>query len=123
METRNRILFEIASSENIIIDSTPPQLVSAAPVNNFSIDVFFDEAVDPTTAQNTANYFIDNGIGVPVSAQVDVINPSLVHLSLSGSISTGVDYTVTVNGVNDVFQNTIFQCFYQRQLSSSMEML
>lgn len=90
-------------------DPTPPLLTSvlpaAYPVDSF-FDVFFNEPVDPTTANNAANYAL-NGATV-LSAAQDLVDPSVVHLQLSAPLAASATlYTAIVTGVQDVAGNTI----------------
>ena len=52
------------------------------------INLLFDENLDPISAKNTSNYLINNNIGNPASAMLDMDNPSLVHLTLGTQLST-----------------------------------
>lgn len=86
-------------------DVTPPDLLSASATSQFTVQLQFDENVDQTTAENAANYSIDNGITVS-AAQRDAANFSLVDLTVS-ALSGSINYTVTVTNVEDLFGNAI----------------
>lgn len=92
---------------NIILDTTPPTLLSSKVINTTSVDLFFDEPVDATTAQTITNYSANNSLGNPVTANVDGTDGSLVHLTFATAITTGINYTITVNNVSDVSLNVI----------------
>ena len=83
-------------------DTTPPTLSDASASTTSDVIVNFSETVDPTTAQNTANYAIDNGINV-LSANA---NGSSVDLTTS-TLSENVTYTLTVSNVEDNDGNVI----------------
>ena len=89
------------------VDVIPPVLNSANATSSTQLDVHFSEDVDLTTSQTATNYSVDNAIGSPLSAQRDVSDLSLVHLTFSNSFADGINYTITVNNVNDVAGNTI----------------
>ncbi len=103
----NTIVANSTTTFTYSADVTPPALSSATAVTATQLDVLFSEAVDITSSQVLANYSVDNAIGNPSSAQRDASNFSLVHLSFTGSFSTGTTYTLTVNNVNDLSANTI----------------
>lgn len=88
-----------------ILDVTPPAVVSVSPVSVNQLDVLFNEDVELASAQSVLNYTllpITPGI---LNATRDAGNFSLVHLSLNGNLSSGQNYTLTVNGVNDIATN------------------
>jgi hypothetical protein len=91
----------------IIIDTTPPIIRSIAVISATQLDINFSENVNTTTAELITNYFVNKGIGNPLSAAKDGIQDSLVHLTFSTSFITGTIYTITTNNVQDVSNNTM----------------
>lgn len=91
----------------IILDVTPPSIVSATSTSSISVDILFNENVDLTTSQTASNYTIATGIGTPASATRDAINFKLVHLSVTPPFVSGNTYTVTINNVQDLAGNAI----------------
>ncbi len=89
-----------------LIDITPPTLSSLSVINGTNLDVLFDEPVDLATAQTTANYSANNGIGNPISAVRDAANPALVHLTFGAIFPTG-NHTLSIYGVEDLSNNAI----------------
>ncbi len=89
---------------NIVVDLTPPVLLSATPVSATQIDVLFDEAIDPATAQITSNYNLNPSISI-TGASVDVSNNALVHLTLGVNLTNGTLYDLTTNGIADLNGN------------------
>ncbi len=87
----------------LFVDVLPPTLSNATALSGTQVDLTFDEPVAATTANNAANYTIDNGITVN-SAQLDAVDPTLVHLTTTALVSAQ-SYTATVNGVEDVNGN------------------
>ena len=83
-------------------DTTAPSLSSAEATSANSVAVTFSETVDTTTAENTANYAIDNGISITNASA----SGSVVTLATS-TLSSGVNYTLTVNNVEDADGNVI----------------
>ena len=88
-------------------DVTPPSIVSATALSPTSVDVVYSESVDQATAEVASNYFADNGIGNPLSAQRDVSNTALVHLVFANNFPNGATNNLTVNNVNDLSGNTL----------------
>ena len=85
-------------------DVQPPVLVAAAAENPTTVKVTFNENLDAATANNAANYSINNGIGQPITA---ILNTDLrtVNLSLNNALGTG-NYTLQANAVKDAVGNT-----------------
>lgn len=89
----------------IIYDLAPPVLVSASAITATQVDVFFNEGLDPASANLSSNYSLSPSI--PISTAVlDGLDPSLVHLTLAGPVTNGTQYTLTTNGINDIPMNT-----------------
>jgi len=91
----------------IVVDVTPPSLISATAITATNVDVLFDENVDVTTSQTVSNYTISSGIGTPSSATRDGSNFKLVHLTLGTPMTSGNTYTMDVNGIQDFSANTM----------------
>lgn len=94
--------FKIAS---LVIDNTPPKLVSASTIDSITIDVAFDEAIDSISARSVLNYSLNNGYGNPVtiSTTTDVFK---FRLKFAKSFSTGT-YTLIVANIRDRNSNSI----------------
>lgn len=89
-----------------IVDITPPTLLSASVISNTELDVLFDEALEVTSAQNIANYNVNNGVGTPVTATLDGSNAALVHLVFGTGFPTNT-FTLSVLGIKDLNNNAI----------------
>lgn len=81
-------------------DKTPPAITSV--VCLAASKVTFSEQVDAATAALAANYAINNGITVYHAA----VSGNSVTLT-TGTLEAGVTYTLTVNNVKDMADNTI----------------
>ena len=90
-----------------IVDLTPPDFISASPVTSTIVEVQFSESLDQTSAENTTNYQLNQGIGTPVSAQRDANDFSLVRLTLATPLVNTQSYTITVSAVADMSGNAM----------------
>ena len=99
--------FDNFSVGNIPVDITPPSLVSATATSFTEVDLVFNEAVELTSAQLSANYSADGGLGNPSSALVDGADPTLVHLSFSTPFVNGQTYSLSVSNIEDLAGNTM----------------
>ena len=88
-------------------DLTLPDLDKIILINPSRLKVFFTESADSTSITNLAGYSIDNGIGV---VGVEPVRPDYksVYLNLSTAISSGITYTLALNGqIKDCAGNTM----------------
>lgn len=76
------------------------------------IDVKFTKEVDSLSAIQTANYYINNSIGEPISAILDNDDRKTVHLTFSNLFEYEQDYSLTVIGVDDIYGNDIGTAIY-----------
>jgi hypothetical protein len=99
--------FDDITVQAFVPDVTPPAIVSATATSSSTVDVLFNESVDNISSQVAANYVANNSIGTAVTAIIDTLNTSLVHLTFSNSFPNGSNNTLTVNSIQDVNGNTL----------------
>lgn len=98
----NNHLFDDFVVGNIPVDLTPPQLLSATVVSASQVDLLFDEALAAASVPALSNYALSGGL----AASAAVLNAvSTVRLTLAAPMQTNTNYTVTVNGVEDLEGN------------------
>jgi hypothetical protein len=102
-----RHFFDDIVAQVFVPDVTPPTIISATALTPTTLDVLFNEPVDLISSQNTANYAVNNGIGIPSNAVRDAANLALVHLTFATSFLLRTNLQLTVNGVKDLSANTI----------------
>ncbi|MES2138707.1 MAG: lamin tail domain-containing protein [Bacteroidota bacterium] len=91
----------------IVVDVTPPSIVSSTVISATQVDVLFNENVQLATAQTLTNYSVNNGLGNPTVALRDAVNLSLVHLTFATAFTSGLANTLTVTNVQDFSANAI----------------
>ncbi|NOX18338.1 MAG: T9SS type A sorting domain-containing protein [Chlorobi bacterium] len=69
--------------------------------------VTFSKEVDEATSQNAANYFIDGGIGNPVSASRGYNGDNKKVLLTTATLTAGEIYFIQVSNVNSLTKETI----------------
>lgn len=82
-------------------DAIPAQLDSVKVISDNKLDVYFSEDLSAPSAETSANYSLNNGIGFATSAMHDSMDLKLVHLSFGANFANGNYYTLTVTGVQD----------------------
>ncbi|WP_051718907.1 lamin tail domain-containing protein [Hymenobacter sp. IS2118] len=85
-----------------VTDATPPLLLRAVPLSARQLDAGFNEAVDPTSATNPANYRLQSG-AVPVSAEVLASNPAVIRLTFADDVAA--QNVLEVRNVADLYGN------------------
>lgn len=89
-----------------IIDTAPPALVSATVLSSTAVDVLFDEALDPVSAQLVGNYGLVAGPAISTAVQ-DGSNLALIHLTTSAPFVNGTTYQLNVSNVADAVGNVL----------------
>jgi hypothetical protein len=91
----------------IILDVTPPQLLSATAISAMQVDVLFNEPLETVSAQLLPNYLLNPFLTIQ-SAQLDIVNPALVHIQLwpTTVLSNGTTYELTTTAIADVNGNS-----------------
>lgn len=83
-------------------DVTPPFVASVNPSDN-ALAVTFSEVLDATSAQNVANYSLDNNIAITSAS----LNDRVVTLAVNPALVEGNTYTLIVNNVADTAGNVM----------------
>ena len=89
-----------------IVDNEPPTLLNGEVIDTKHLRLAFDEALDETSALNPANYRADNGLGSPTTV-VFGDNTAQVLLEFEREIGNGVNYTLTVSNIKDLWNNVM----------------
>jgi hypothetical protein len=90
--------------ESFIYDA---QLESIMIINENTIRLNFDNALDASTAELMANYVIDNGLGNPLSAVLNDENPLSVTLIFATDLMETTAYQLEISGLTDSFGDLI----------------
>ena len=89
-----------------ILDHEPPVLLNCEVLDLTHLKLAFNEALNEATALNPDNYSIDNGLGHPMAVSFGE-NLAAVVLELEREIGNGVNYTLTVSNIKDLWNNTM----------------
>ena len=103
-DSRGRFFLDnvIVTSQAAGPDTVAPFVTSVTPSAN-TLAVTFSEVVDPTSAQNAANYSLDNSITVTGAT----LNNRVVTLAVSPDLTEGATYTLVVANVADTSGNVM----------------
>jgi hypothetical protein len=89
-----------------IVDHDPPTLLSCEVLDLTHLQLSFNEALDEASALNPSNYLADNGLGHPASVSFGE-NLASVVLELEREIGNGINYTLTISNIKDLWNNVL----------------
>lgn len=102
----DQFFFDDLSINVLVEDTTPPTITSTTAINATTVQVQFNEPIRQTEAENTGNYTINKGIGIPSMAVLDQASKSRVTLTLANALQAD-SYTITINNIKDISGNAI----------------
>jgi hypothetical protein len=85
----------------VLLDRTPPVLVSADLLDPFHVLASFSEAVQVSNATNPANYTVTNSLGTAVSVMSIVVTNQTNVLLRTTAMGAGQNFILTARGVAD----------------------
>ena len=103
----DKFFFDNIKITSLIPDATPPTLVEVIPLSFTELEVIFDEVLDETSANDISNYLIDGNIGTPQSAELDLIEPNKIFLTLNNALTNNTSYNLQVKNVKDKIGNVM----------------
>ncbi len=93
--------------DDLSIQQAPLSLLSAKAIGSTTVDLHFSKEVEPGSAQNSSNYsLLPNTITIS-AATIDASDKTIVHLTLTGPLTTYTNYTLSASNVLDKNLNTI----------------
>lgn len=102
----DKFFFDDVNVSPILPDTAAPKLLMAQALDSLRVQLHFDEEIETTSAENPANYQLNNGIGQPLSASLLPAEPNSVELLLAAPLQSLTTYTVTATGITDPAGNT-----------------
>ena len=101
--------FDDIQIQELLPDTSAPQILSVYAKEENSLDIFFNEPIDKESAQLVGNYIADHSLFMPVNAMLDSSNSKLVHLKYGESFPARTLITITVNGIKDLSGNVLIE--------------
>lgn len=89
----------------VIVDNTPPELLSVSLETLDNLSITFNEPVEKASATNVNNYSANPGSLIPLSATLDLNDPSIVHLAYSQRFTPDIVYSLAIVNVKDLAGN------------------
>ncbi len=88
-------------------DTLAPTVVGIRILDPSTVEVFFNEQMDPNTLQLGDNYSIDPGVGSPLLGFPNSPGYTSVQLLIDGSLDSSQLYTLNYSGLSDCGGNSI----------------
>jgi hypothetical protein len=89
----------------LVLADTLAPVITQISGGSTQVVVTFSKPVDPVTAASAAHYLL-GGVGI-TGANTNPVNAAQVILTTGSALNFGVLYTLSVNGVNDLFGNKV----------------
>lgn len=102
-----KFYFDDVYAGPLIIDATPPQLISVSAIDNNKIELKFNEPVSNVSASNTDNYELNTNLLEPVAAGQNPDKPSSIHVLFNTAFEENTIYTITVKNITDLSGNVM----------------
>jgi hypothetical protein len=100
-----KFYFDDFYAGNIITDRQAPSVLSVLPISSQTLEVVFDEALETSTATHAGNYYVEQGPGHPVTAQL--VTAEKIILTFDQPFTSGTTYTLNVSGICDLSANCL----------------
>jgi hypothetical protein len=91
----------------IIVDTEPPIVENIEVVSANKLSIQFNEPVEILSAENTDNYYIQLGDQTPLSASLNLINPSEVLLEFSNDFPANQNLDLQISNIKDLADNVL----------------
>jgi len=102
-----KYFFDDFYAGSVIIDKTPPSILSVSLSAKNKIKVTFSEPLDIASSTSTSNYVTSPGTILPIAASQDNTDPSVIHLSYATDFTSDVAFLLKISNVKDLAGNAI----------------
>ncbi len=103
----NRFYFDDIVVSEIMPDLEPPVVNMLEVVSANQLNIHFSKLVEPSTAQDSDNYYVNQGIGNPLTATISPQQPNVVQLFFVNSFEENRYYELHADNVEDFSGNVM----------------
>ncbi len=103
----DKYFFDHVYAGDEVLDLEAPEWLDLQLVGSNALSLLFSEPLDLESATDPTNYFADQGLGEPLIAQADALNPASVELLFESDFGSGLEYSLRVSGISDLAGNTM----------------
>ncbi|MFW6019793.1 MAG: lamin tail domain-containing protein, partial [Bacteroidales bacterium] len=111
MSNSDKFFFDDITVQHFTPDNTPPSIASVDVLNQNELSVEFSEPVKQASAEDTGNYFVDQGIGNPVNIVQDAMDTKIVTVTFSNSFTSTQQYQLSIQDVEDIAGNSMQEAY------------
>lgn len=101
----DKFYFDDFYIDPLYVDTDAPLIDAITVISPSQLSVDFSEPVEETSAETETFYTVTGGVGNPVDALKDALDPSKVILTFLTDFPEGVLLTLAVNGLEDLAGN------------------
>ncbi len=106
-ETRkDKFFFDNIYAGDVLVDTKPPELVSAVFLDLTKVRLVFNELVSISSALNVSTYFMDIDIGNPIEASFGEFENEVI-IEFNTTAIEGTIYQLSINNIEDLSGNKI----------------
>jgi len=103
----DKFFFDNIKITSLLPDVIPPTAVEVIALSFTELEVIFDEVIDEVSANDVANYLVNQNIGNPQIAELDLIEPNRVYLTLNNALTNNTSYFLEIKNIKDVAGNVM----------------
>ncbi len=104
---RTNFYFDDFYAGPLLHDTVPPEISAVMVQSSSSLELQFSETMKAFSANAVSNYFLDAGMGNPVTSTLNSIDPTKVLLEFSNPFVSSFQHTLSISGVEDISGNVI----------------
>jgi hypothetical protein len=94
----------VATNIPFTIDFESPKLIDLVTISATELELEFNQPIETITGSILSNYSIDKGIGIPINAEIDPVEPFRIYLELNIPLVNGIDYTLHIENLKNLLE-------------------
>jgi hypothetical protein len=88
-------------------DTVPPSVLNLDVIAANQLLIRFNEPIAQTVAENTDNYWVNQGVGNPTEAVLNDIDPSMITLTFAQAFPANTECTISISNIEDLAGNVM----------------
>ena len=103
----NRFYFDDFIVGDLVPDLEPPKINAVEVASANQLNIHFSKLVEPSTAEDIDNYYVNLGVGNPLSASRNPLQPNIVSLFFAQIFEENIVYELQVDNIEDYSGNVM----------------
>ncbi len=100
----SKFYFDDIEIKHLEVDDQAPKVISLVVSQDHQLSIKFSEALNSQTAENTANYEVNQGIGNPTEI---IFNQNELALNFSETFILDQNYQISIRNISDILSNVM----------------